>query len=194
MILSEFLSRFKKTKPTPSIVVQAPPVDLGPLRAELAQWQASVQASWQQLASSVSKTESRTAEHLHAALEKLMQAETKLKLAASTTGKAEPLALSLAFIQGFQFALGEGSQRLRHEMMESSTNEALKRLDSVVESRAQALGATAPRSFLELQKKREEFQSKLNNSPSPADQAKYTHYLTAIDWALHANGLSTHET
>ena len=185
-------SLFRKTEP--ARLPDPPKVDLTPLTAQVTEWVQSIQTAWDRKSTQLDEFAKLQRSQLDAALERLEQAERRLKSAASTQGSAEPLALSTAFIQGFQFAMSEGGQLLRQEAINRGTDIALERLDSVVMERAEALGHTAPRSVLELQKKMTEFTQRASHpTTSPSDKLKYQYYLDALDWALYANPVSTNK-
>lgn len=170
-----------------------PKVDLTPLTAQVTEWVQSIQTAWDRKSTQLDEFAKLHRTQLDTALERLEQAERRLKSAASTQGSAEPLALSTAFIQGFQFAMSEGGQLLRQEAINQGTDIALARLDSVVMERAEALGTIVPRTVVDLQKKLDEFERKSVSVKSPEEQAKYRHYATALTWALHADSVPTTE-
>ena len=94
-----------------------------------------------------------------------------------------------AFNHGYLLAMSEGLKQIHATLFDRATTEALKRLDSVVEERAKSLGYLNPRPLLDLMKKQEEFRAKQSAARSPAEHEKYTRYLEALEWSLHANSV-----
>ena len=192
MTLSKLLSAFRK--PNPPTIPLPPTVDLEPLKQEVRDWMVSSQTKFAEQAEELQERSEAQQEALDAALERLAKAEKRIQTAASTQGSAEPLALSMAFIQGFQFAMSDGGQMLRQEAINEGTEIALKRLDTVVMERAEKLGSATPRTVLDLQKKMEEFTQRVTDpSTSPSDKQKYSHFLQALEWALYANPVPPHQ-
>ncbi len=92
----------------------------------------------------------------------------------------ELVALSLAFVEGFRYALGAGGQALQEAIKQEATEEALRQLEPTIVKRAEALKAIRPRDLVALQAKIQEFQSKYART----QEVKYQHYVEALTWAL----------
>ena len=105
----------------------------------------------------------------------------------------DALALRQAFVEGMCFALSDHSQSFRKALYDQALNEAVQRMTSSVEERARAAGAANPKGLLDLQRKQQEFRSKRDQAVG-LDRQKYDHYLEALEWALHANSVPTHQS
>ena len=94
------------------------------------------------------------------------------------------LAVALAFVEGFRYALGEGGKALRTELRNDALREALQQVDHVVTQRIEEAGRSHIRPLADLQRKQREFQAQRDNTTVPEKRARYEHYLEALGWAI----------
>ena len=120
--------------------------------------------------------------------------KTQIRL---TEAKAAPDALWVAaFSRGYEKAwetlaptMLTGLQHTKQTIEQQAIDATLTRLQSIVLQKAEQLGQCVPPSLPQLLDKQQEFQQKLSQARTAEERMRYTHYLTALDWMLHANGL-----
>ena len=101
-----------------------------------------------------------------------------------------------AFSRGFEKAwdamwpiMSSGVAGMKALIEQQAIDATLERLDQTVLTRAEALGQVQVREKQDLLAKQQEFTSKRDTAKLPADKERYSHYLTALDWILYANGV-----
>lgn len=105
-----------------------------------------------------------------------------------------------AFSRGYQIAwetmwpiMADGVQNLRSVIEQKAIEETLTRLDPLIAERAGQLGVIRPQAIQTVLQKQTEFQQKRETAKSVGEQEKYDHYLTAMEWFLHADGLHSNQ-
>ena len=90
------------------------------------------------------------------------------------------LAVALAFVEGFKYALGPGGEALRQSLLDDAAERVLKDLEPTIARRAEEAGTVTAREVVALQAKQREFEQKLEHTKDP----RYQHYLEGLSWML----------
>lgn len=97
------------------------------------------------------------------------------------------LAVAMAFVEGFKYALGPGGQQLKDSLMHDATKDAMDRLEPVIKQRLDEAGNGHLKDNVSIQSKIRECQDALKNAKSPADKEKHKNYVEALRWATNGN-------